>query len=72
MKSLSLLDFVALIIVVISGLNMGLIGLFHLDLIAAILGSDMSLLAKVIDVTIGVAAIYVLILALKMKGILKN
>lgn len=69
MKTLSLLDFIALILVIIGGINWGLVGLLHVDLVAAIFG-DMTLLAKVIYVLVGLAAVYVLILTLKLKGML--
>ncbi len=62
-KSPSVLDWVALVILFIGGLNWGLVGLFHFDLITGIFG-DYSPVARAIYVIIGLCAIYVLVRAL--------
>ena len=51
------LDFLVLLLVVIGGLNWGLVGLFDFDLVAAIFGT-MSIAARIVYVIVGVAAIY--------------
>lgn len=51
------LDWVAFILVAIGALNWGLVGLFGFDLVAALFG-DMTLLARVVYVLVGVAAVY--------------
>ena len=48
---------VAMIILLIGGINWGLVGIFNFDLFAAILG-DMSALSRLIYVIVGVSAIY--------------
>ena len=67
MSKLNILDWIAIILVVIGGLNWGLVGLLNLDLVAAIFGA-MSATSRVIYVLVGLAAIYVLIMTKKMKG----
>lgn len=67
MQNLSTLGWIAVIIVVVGGLNWGLVGLLNVDLVAAIFGA-MSLLSRLIYVIVGLSAIYVLILAVKAKG----
>jgi len=57
MKSLGLIAF---ILVVIGGLNWGLIGFFKFDLVAAIFG-DMSMVSRVIYALVGLAAVYKLV-----------
>lgn len=52
---------VALILLVIGGLNWALIGLFNFDLVAAIFG-QMTVLARVVYVVVGVAAVYALLM----------
>ena len=47
----------ALLLIIIGGLNWGLVGLFNLDLIAAIFGGG-SFLARLIYILVGLAAIY--------------
>ncbi len=48
---------VAMIILLIGGINWGLVGIFNFDLFAAISG-DMSALSRLIYVIVGVSAIY--------------
>jgi uncharacterized membrane protein YuzA (DUF378 family) len=52
MKAINL---VTLLLVIIGGLNWGLVGLFSFDLVAAIFGSG-SLLARVVYVLVGISA----------------
>lgn len=54
------LDWIALIILIIGGLNWGLIGFFHFNLVAAIFG-DMTAIARIIYGLVGIAALYVAI-----------
>lgn len=58
MSKLSALDWIALVLVVVGGLNWGLVGVFGFDLVAALFG-DMSALARIVYTLVGIAAIYV-------------
>lgn len=58
------LDLIALILVIIGGLNWGLVGLFNLDLVQLILGS-IPVLAKIVYVVVGIAAAYLIYYAVK-------
>lgn len=62
MKTLNL---IALILLVVGGLNWGLVGLFNFDLVAALLGA-MSTLARVVYTLVGLSAIVVAISAKKI------
>lgn len=53
------LDWVALALVLIGGINWGLVGLFSFDLVEAILGS-IPVLARIVYVLIGLGALYML------------
>lgn len=66
MNRLSALDWVAVVILVIGGLNWGLVGLFGFDLVAAIFG-DMSVLTRIIYVLVGVSAVYVAVVVQTFK-----
>ena len=55
---LKTLDLVALILVIIGGINWLLVGLFTFDVVAAIFGS-MTAITRAIYVVVGIAAIYV-------------
>ena len=57
MNKLNALDWIALILVVVGGLNWALVGVFGFDLVAAIFG-DMSFLSRIVYVLVGLAAIY--------------
>jgi len=60
----SAIEWIALILLVIGGLNWGLYGLFNLDLIAIIFGG-IAILAKIIYVLVAIAAIYMIFMATK-------
>ncbi len=51
------LGMIAFILVIIGGINWGLVGIFNFDLVAAIFGS-MSVVARIIYILVGVAAVY--------------
>ncbi len=52
------LNIVAQILLIIGGLNWGLVGLFQLDLVAELFGGQTAPLARLIYVLVGLAAIY--------------
>ena len=70
MKNQQLVDLIAVILLVIGGLNWGLIGLFGWDLIAAIFG-DMSALTRIIYVLVGLSAVYRIAMWAKVKAAAK-
>jgi uncharacterized membrane protein YuzA (DUF378 family) len=51
---------VTLLLLIVGGLNWGLVGLFDFDLVAALFG-EMSALSRVVYTLVGVAALYQLI-----------
>jgi len=65
MKSL---DIAAAILLVVGGLNWGLVGTANFDLVAALLGAG-SILAKVVYTLVGLAAVYQ---ALSLRAIQKR
>ncbi|RFA29331.1 DUF378 domain-containing protein [Alkalilimnicola ehrlichii] len=50
-------NWVALILLIVGGLNWGLVGLFNFDLVAAIFG-EMSVLSRLVYIVVGIAAVY--------------
>jgi uncharacterized membrane protein YuzA (DUF378 family) len=52
------IDTIAAILLVIGGLNWGLVGLFEFDLVAALFGSSSSALSRLVYLLVGVAAVY--------------
>ena len=59
---MKILKIISIILVIVGGLNWGLVGLFNFDLVAAIFGA-MSLLSKIVYVLVGLAALYIAIIA---------
>lgn len=58
------LDYIALVLLVVGGLNWGLVGLLQFDLVAALFG-PMSLLSRVVYVLVGLAALWGIVLVLR-------
>ena len=65
MKNLSALDWLALILVLVGGLNWGLVGILNFDLVATIFGT-MSLLSRIVYSVVGLATIYMIAMAMKL------
>ncbi|NTW13867.1 MAG: DUF378 domain-containing protein [Candidatus Moranbacteria bacterium] len=58
MGKLNVLDWVALVLLIVGGLNWGLFGLFRFDLVSAIFGS-VAILSRIVYILVGISAIYV-------------
>ena len=65
MQKLSFLDWVALVLVIVGGINWGLVGLFQWDLMANIFG-DMSGLSRIIYVLVGLGGLWMLFISGKL------
>jgi len=61
------LEWVLLVLLVVGGLNWGLVGLFQYDLVATIFG-EATFLAKLVYVLVGISAVYYLLKALMSIG----
>ena len=64
----STIGWVVGILLVVGGLNWGLVGLFNLDVVATVFGGTAALGSKVVYVLVGLAALYKLA---KMVGVMK-
>lgn len=51
------LDIIVAILLIVGGLNWGLVGLFGLDLVKTIFG-DMTVLSRVVYILVGLSAVY--------------
>lgn len=58
MRAVQLFDWVAIALLVIGGLNWGLVGLFGVDAVAVLFG-EMSAISRIVYVLVAVSAIYV-------------
>ena len=59
-KCMKALNVTSLVLVIIGGLNWGMVGAFDYNLVDSIFGMD-SVLARVVYVVVGLAAVYLLI-----------
>ncbi|HBG27031.1 MAG: DUF378 domain-containing protein [Planctomycetes bacterium GWF2_41_51] len=57
MKFAKTIDVIVWVLLIIGGLNWGLVGLFEFNLVAALFG-EMSILSRIIYVLVGFAALY--------------
>ena len=65
MKNLNVLGWIALILVIVGGLNWGLVGVFKFDLVATIFGT-MSIISRIVYILVGLAAIYMAVISVKL------
>ena len=64
MNKLSVLDWLALVLVIVGGLNWGLVCAMNFDLVATIFG-DMSGLSRIVYVLVGLSAVYLIFVCSK-------
>ena len=62
--AMSTLDWIAFVLVIIGGLNWGLVGFLNFNLVAAIFG-EMSIISRIIYAIVGIAALYAIFTAKK-------
>lgn len=62
MKKLSVLDWIALILVIVGGLNWGLVGVLNFNLVGALFG-DMTTLSRIVYALVGLGAVYLAVIS---------
>ena len=55
---MKILDRIALVLVIIGGLNWGSIGFFGLDMVAALFGGSASVMSRIVYCLVGLAAVW--------------
>jgi uncharacterized membrane protein YuzA (DUF378 family) len=66
MQKLNMIDWLALVLVLVGALNWGLIGILEFDLVATLFG-DMTLLSRIIYALIGIAALYLAAISMSLN-----
>lgn len=66
MNKLNVLDWIALVLVIVGALNWGLVGFFEFDLVATLFG-DMTMISRIVYSLVGLAAIYLAIISPKLS-----
>ncbi len=65
-KRMNAIDWIAMVLLIIGGINWGLIGLFDVDLVASLFG-DMTPLSRLVYVLVGLSALYSIYTSSKMS-----
>jgi uncharacterized membrane protein YuzA (DUF378 family) len=60
MKGMSVVDMVVMLLVVVGGLNWGLVGAFQMNVVELIFGGAGSVFTRVVYVLVGLAAVYMI------------
>ena len=63
---MKLFDVIAAVLLVVGGLNWGMVGVFQFDLVAAIFGGSDAILSRIVYTLVGFSALYQ---ALSLKAI---
>lgn len=63
---LNTVDIIALILVIVGGVNWGLVGAANLNLVALIFGAG-SMLSNIVYVVVGLSAVYLASIAMKLQ-----
>lgn len=66
-RKMNAVDWVAMILLIIGGLNWALVGLFDIDVVAQLFGT-MTMLSRIVYVVVGLAALYSIYLCVKQSG----
>lgn len=64
---LSTIDWIAMALIIIGGVNWGLVGLFNFNLVAAIFG-EMTTLSRIVYSLVGLSAVWMIFACTKMSG----
>lgn len=66
MSKLSSIDWIALVLVIIGGINWGLVGVFNFDLVAEIFGNG-SVVSDIVYILVGLSGLYLAGIAGSLK-----
>lgn len=67
-----MLDKIALFLVIVGGLNWGLIGIFKFDLVAWLFGGQGAILSRIIYTLVGISALWCISLFFKRNSVIDN
>jgi len=66
-SAMSALDYLAMALLIVGGLNWGMVGLFNVDMVATLFGPGSSL-TRIVYVLVGIAALYSFYTTAKMAS----
>jgi uncharacterized membrane protein YuzA (DUF378 family) len=59
MRKLTALDWIALVLLIVGGLNWLLVGLFQFDLVATLFGGQAAIVSRIVYTLVGISAVYI-------------
>lgn len=65
MKTLNALDWIAIVLLIIGGLNWGILAIFNVNVVSTIFG-DMTIVTRIIYILVGLSAIYLGIISMSL------
>jgi uncharacterized membrane protein YuzA (DUF378 family) len=65
MNKLNVIDWLALVLVIVGALNWGLVGAFNFNLVSTLFG-DMSSISRIVYVLVGLSAVYLAVISPKL------
>ena len=66
-----MLDRIALLLLIVGGVNWGLLGIFRFDLVAFMFGGQAAIISRMIYVLVGISAIWCISLFFKEQELLE-
>lgn len=67
-----MLDIIALILVIIGGINWGSIGIFQFDLVAWLFGGQAAIVSRIVYTLVGIAALWCISLLFRENSIVRS
>ena len=67
-----MLDIIALILVIIGGINWGSIGIFQFDLVAWLFGGQAAIVSRIFSTLVGIAALWCISLLFRENSIVRS
>lgn len=67
-----MLDRIALFLLIVGGLNWGLVGVFKFDLVAWIFGGQAALFSRIVYILVAVSALWCISLFFKKNTVISN
>jgi uncharacterized membrane protein YuzA (DUF378 family) len=65
--AINAVDYIAMVLLIVGGLNWAMVGLFNVDVVATLFGAG-SALTRLVYVVVGLAALYSIYTTAKMSG----
>ncbi len=68
---ITMLDRIALLLLIVGGVNWGLLGIFQFDLVAFIFGGQAAIISRIVYVLVGISAVWCISLFFKEQDLLE-